>query len=69
MKRGKSSKSSSSSKGKKEESSATATAAASDKKAVRHVVAHPWHDVPVGDDAPVEFNAIVEIPKGNFFFG
>lgn len=62
MKRSKSSKGSSSgSKGKKEESSAVA----SDKKAVRHVVAHPWHDVPVGDDAPVEFNAIVEIPKGS----
>lgn len=26
---------------------------------------HPWHDVPIGEDAPEEFNAIVEIPKGS----
>ncbi len=28
-------------------------------------MAHPWHDVPVGDNAPEEFNVIVEIPKGS----
>ena len=26
---------------------------------------HPWHDVPVGDDAPAEFQVLVEIPKGS----
>ena len=26
---------------------------------------HPWHDVPVGEDAPDEFCALVEIPKGS----
>ncbi len=26
---------------------------------------HPWHDVPTGDDAPNEFNALIEIPKGS----
>lgn len=26
---------------------------------------HPWHDVPIGDEAPAEFNAIVEIPQGS----
>lgn len=24
-----------------------------------------WHDVPLGDDAPEEINAIIEIPKGS----
>lgn len=24
-----------------------------------------WHDVPLGSDAPEEFNAIIEIPKGS----
>jgi inorganic pyrophosphatase len=24
-----------------------------------------WHDVPLGDDAPEEFNTIIEIPKGS----
>lgn len=24
-----------------------------------------WHDVPLGDDAPNEFNVIIEIPKGS----
>jgi inorganic pyrophosphatase len=28
-------------------------------------VAHPWHDVPTGNDAPEEFNALIEIPKGS----
>jgi len=26
---------------------------------------HPWHDIPIGDDAPKEFQAVIEIPKGN----
>ena len=26
---------------------------------------HPWHDVPIGDEAPRTFQAIVEIPKGS----
>ena len=26
---------------------------------------HPWHDVPVGPDAPETFNALIEIPKGS----
>src|SRR5215211_1364408 len=26
---------------------------------------HPWHDVTPGEDAPQEFNAIVEIPFGS----
>ncbi len=26
---------------------------------------HPWHDVPVGENAPEEFQALVEIPKGS----
>ncbi len=26
---------------------------------------HPWHDIPTGDDAPREFNALIEIPKGS----
>ncbi len=25
---------------------------------------HPWHDVPIGDAAPREFQAVIEIPKG-----
>jgi inorganic pyrophosphatase len=28
-------------------------------------VAHPWHDVPTGEEAPEEFNALIEIPKGS----
>jgi inorganic pyrophosphatase len=28
-------------------------------------MAHPWHDVPIGEDAPDEFNIIVEISKGS----
>jgi len=27
-------------------------------------MAHPWHDVPVGPDAPEVFQAIIEIPQG-----
>jgi inorganic pyrophosphatase len=26
---------------------------------------HPWHDIPTGDKAPEEFNALIEIPKGS----
>lgn len=26
---------------------------------------HPWHDVDVGRDAPDEFQAVIEIPKGS----
>lgn len=26
---------------------------------------HPWHDVPTGPEAPEEFNALIEIPKGS----
>ena len=28
-------------------------------------MAHPWHDVPVGEEAPEEFNALIEITKGS----
>ncbi|MEK7468149.1 MAG: inorganic diphosphatase [Planctomycetota bacterium] len=28
-------------------------------------MAHPWHDVPIGKDAPETFLAVVEIPKGD----
>ncbi|HEU4494299.1 MAG TPA: inorganic diphosphatase [Rubrobacteraceae bacterium] len=28
-------------------------------------LAHPWHDVPTGEGAPEEFNALIEIPKGS----
>ncbi len=27
--------------------------------------AHAWHEVPIGDEAPEQFQAIVEIPKGS----
>ena len=27
-------------------------------------MAHPWHDIPTGEKAPEEFNALIEIPKG-----
>jgi len=27
-------------------------------------MAHPWHDVDVGNDAPDVFNAVIEIPQG-----
>jgi inorganic pyrophosphatase len=26
---------------------------------------HPWHDVPIGEDVPEEFSALIEIPKGS----
>ncbi len=26
---------------------------------------HPWHDVPVGPDAPEEFNVVIEVSKGS----
>lgn len=28
-------------------------------------MAHPWHDVLIGPDAPDEFNVVVEISKGS----
>lgn len=28
-------------------------------------MSHPWHDVPVGRDAPEVFQAIIEIPQGS----
>jgi inorganic pyrophosphatase len=28
-------------------------------------MAHCWHDVPIGDRAPQEFQAVIEIPKGS----
>jgi inorganic pyrophosphatase len=28
-------------------------------------VTHPWHDVPAGEGAPEELNALIEIPKGS----
>ncbi len=26
---------------------------------------HPWHDIPIGDEAPNEFNVVIEVPKGS----
>jgi inorganic pyrophosphatase len=26
---------------------------------------HPWHDVPIGEDAPNELNVVIEVPKGS----
>lgn len=26
---------------------------------------HPWHGIPIGEDAPDEFNIVVEVPKGS----
>jgi len=26
---------------------------------------HPWHEVPIGEKAPKEFQAVIEIPKGS----
>ena len=26
---------------------------------------HPWHDVPIGEDAPNELNIVIEVPKGS----
>ena len=28
-------------------------------------MAHPWHDVPIGEEAPEEFSALIEITKGS----
>ena len=28
-------------------------------------MSHPWHDVPIGEDAPDKFNALIEITKGS----
>ena len=26
---------------------------------------HPWHDVPIGEDAPDEFSVVIEVSKGS----
>ena len=26
---------------------------------------HPWHDVPIGEDAPEEFSVVIEVSKGS----
>lgn len=31
----------------------------------RGSASHPWHDLPVGEDAPNIFNAVIEIPRGS----
>jgi inorganic pyrophosphatase len=31
----------------------------------RITMAHPWHDIPIGEEAPNEFNVVVEVPKGS----
>jgi len=28
-------------------------------------MAHPWHDIPLGDEIPAWFQAVIEIPKGS----
>ena len=28
-------------------------------------MAHPWHDVPIGEDAPNEFSVVIEVSKGS----
>jgi inorganic pyrophosphatase len=28
-------------------------------------MAHPWHDIPIGDEAPDEFNVVIEVSKGS----
>jgi inorganic pyrophosphatase len=28
-------------------------------------MAHPWHDVSIGDEAPDEFNIVIEVSKGS----
>ena len=28
-------------------------------------MAHPWHDIPIGEDAPNEFNVVIEVSKGS----
>jgi inorganic pyrophosphatase len=28
-------------------------------------MANPWHDIPIGDDAPDEFHVVIEVPKGS----
>ena len=25
---------------------------------------HPWHDIPIGDDAPETFTVVIELPQG-----
>jgi inorganic pyrophosphatase len=31
----------------------------------KDLMAHPWHDVPIGEDVPDEFNIVVEVSKGS----
>jgi inorganic pyrophosphatase len=28
-------------------------------------MAHPWHDVPIGEEAPDEFTVVIEVPRGS----
>ncbi|CAA9449636.1 MAG: Inorganic pyrophosphatase [uncultured Rubrobacteraceae bacterium] len=28
-------------------------------------MAHPWHDISIGEDAPNEFSVVIEVPKGS----
>lgn len=28
-------------------------------------MAHPWHDISIGDDAPSELNVVIEVSKGS----
>ena len=28
-------------------------------------VSHAWHDIPIGEEAPDIFNAVIEIPRGS----
>ncbi len=28
-------------------------------------MAHPWHDIPIGEDAPDELNIVIEVSKGS----
>ena len=28
-------------------------------------MAHPWHETPMGDEAPETFNVVIEVPQGS----
>ena len=28
-------------------------------------MAHPWHEIPMGDEAPETFNVVIEVPQGS----
>jgi inorganic pyrophosphatase len=28
-------------------------------------MAHPWHEIPIGDEAPDTFNVVIEVPQGS----